>query len=77
MESQIKFGCDKSTVDVMRKSIMDILECRADQETIRLALNCLKESCSIGDISISNSSFNCNMPNEVYKTEPGNTLDNK
>jgi len=76
MESAIHFGCEKEAVGVFRQAILNIMECRADQETIRVALNCLKEACSIGNVSIQNSTINCSMPAEGKKVVAGKTSHN-
>jgi hypothetical protein len=66
MESTINIGCSKETVGIARQAILNIMECRADQETIRVALGCLKEVCSIGNVSFSN----CNISGRLHPDDP-------
>lgn len=57
MKSMLSISTDPQAVIEVRKSIMEILNARADQETIRLALTTLKESVSPHDIAITNCMF--------------------
>jgi len=76
MEAGVNIGCSKEAVGVARQAILNIMECKADQETIRVALGCLKEACSIGNVSFSDCNISVGMPAEGKKAEAGKTSHN-
>ena len=49
----VQIGATKETVTESKKAILEILKSGAEQETIRYALGVLRDSSSIGDVSIS------------------------
>lgn len=50
----IKIGADRDAVEAARDAVMDILEARADQKTIRAALKSFTRSVSIEGCTFSN-----------------------
>lgn len=58
MSVGIKVGHDSDQVAELRKSVLAILNTKADQKTIQLALSVMKDSLKIGPISISNCTIN-------------------
>jgi hypothetical protein len=54
MDSLVKVGHDVAAVKAAKDSIIEILNARADQVTIQLALGCLKESLAIGATTFNN-----------------------
>lgn len=52
MSVGIKIGHDADQVAELRKSVLAILNTKADQKTIQLALSLMKDSLKIGPVAI-------------------------
>lgn len=70
MSGMITIGTDKETVEATRAAIMEILNARADQKTIRLALRALRDGITPRDITISHCLFTSGqVTKETTKTD--------
>lgn len=60
----IKISIDTEAVKITRSVILEILNTKADQETIRVALSCLEKACSIGNVHIQDTVVSMIKPAE-------------
>ena len=56
MENGIYIGADKKSIEILGKVIMEILNSKQEQETIRVALQTLSSGTTIANTSISGCS---------------------
>lgn len=60
MSNGIKIGHDSDQVAELAKNVLKIINTRADQKTIQLALSVMEKSLKIGPVSISNCQITMN-----------------
>lgn len=73
MENLVYVGSKPESVKAASDSILSILDVKADQETIRVALNCLSRSVEVGDISFTNCVIANNPPSEEIEESQKST----
>lgn len=67
MRDGIHIGADKDAILAARKAVLDILNVRADQETIREGLRAFTKVCEVGNATVMNCVVNGSVDRGIKK----------
>lgn len=65
----LEIGTKKEAVEAAKTAILEILNTRADQETIRVAINAMLACCEVKGVSVSHCNFVTGEEKELEEHE--------
>lgn len=73
MQSGISIGASTESIEAAKSTILAILDARADQKTLRAALQAFRDVCRVSDVTISDITFTENHGEAATKAQEPDT----